>query len=435
MKIIITGDVLRPDDSGLSHQKSNIQWFYNLMNWQISQTLINDKVELLLWDEGKDSFDAKSFYQLNNLDISTESWAKLFSATVEDLTKDSIEYFRNFFKGVVAVVGFELPEVFLRLFNKYGIVYIDFITHPVRFLDDIFFGIRTNSTTAFEYLKNITISEEQFYVQANIHKATISRISQPELEKNSCLLVGQTKADRSLICDGTILTLLDYIDKLDEIAHTCSRIYYKPHPHAWQKDDAAQAVQKRSYIEVIHDNIYKLLCHESIYKVVSISSSVIYESRFFEKEGNYLYKNSLNLYDQENAQFNPWVVVPVYDDFYNPSFWSDMLAGCCRVNNCANITLPHKTSRLRMTCQTYWGYNFLDFDLLHRTVEQNILTTASEMACNKVLGSLKDLQTQLYGKRGCFQKSILFLKKIRDKIMRLLVKLRKPKELQTGRKK
>ena len=365
-KIVISGGVLRANPDGTPNQPLNIRWLYHLLAYPLSLAVKDADIGLVVWEAGGSSIDARQVYDLNGLEANESNWARLASA--KEFSESSRQYLRGFYEGSL-VLGFELPDLLLHFFNRCGIDYVDFAVHPVRYLDDFFFGIRTNIPDAFAVLTEHAVSEEVFYLQASIHKATVSRMRPPDIRENSCLCVGQTRVDKSLLAGERVLSLLDFLDDLARIALPYNAMYFKPHPYASADGDVERKLLALGKVETIHENIYRLLCHDAIKEVVGISSSVIYEARFFGKKGTYLLGNPMKLYDPAFPEgFDPWTFVPIYDDFFNPRFWSEMLKSKCRVRACADIKLPAKTSRLRISAQSHWGYNFLDYEILLRNM-------------------------------------------------------------------
>jgi len=364
-RVVITGDVLRANANGTPNQPLNIRWLYNLLHYPISRALGSAKLEIVIWDD-EGTLDGRRVYELCGLEPNEENWARL--ATAEELPPGAVEYLSPFFRGAV-VIGFELPDVLIRTFHALQIDYVDLTIHPVRFLDDILFGVRTSIPEAFEVLKVRAVDEDVFHIQAGLHKATVSRMTPLPIPADSCLCVGQTRVDKSLVAQGRILSLLDYRDEVQRIIDRHSRTYFKPHPYAAGQEDVVRALVELGDVEITGENIYRLLADEHITEVFGISSSAIYEAAFFGKKGTYLYMNPLRLWDATRpSNFDPWVFVPVYDDLLSPRCWAELLARRLKVNTCPENRLAPKASRLRISLQSHWGYNFLDSELLLRNM-------------------------------------------------------------------
>jgi len=157
---------------------------------------------------------------------------------------------------------------------------------------------------------------------------------------------------------------LDFPEAIQRIVSQHQRTYFKRHPYASNDEKVVKQLLRSGSVELTDENIYRLLCHDNIQEVFSISSSVVYEAQFFGKKGTYLLQNPLKLYDPSAPDFDPETFVPIYDDFFSPGFWSELLRSRCAVRPCADLRLPAKTSRLRISAQSHWGYNFLDYEIL-----------------------------------------------------------------------
>ncbi len=362
MKIIITGDILRPSPDGTPNQNNNIRWFYHLFNWQITRAA-DSPVQLLLWDEVNGGFDGKKFYALNGLEVSPESWVTLFDA--KEVENPSEDYFLKFFSDSL-VIGFELPEVFINIFQKHAITYIDFAIHPIRFLDDVFFGVRTNNKRIFGDLLKYRTSEDLYYIQANIHKATVSRMPELKLEPNSCLFVGQTELDRSLIENGRAFKAISFIDEINKIASGYSKLYYKPHPYAIDKVKVYEALSQSTQCEYIDENVYQILSSENIKEVITISSSVATEATYFGKRSTCLLRESIHTLKEEESDFSSIPYIPILDGFFSQRFWSDIL---CSEGIHGSLSIGFGNSRLRKSLQNFWGYNFLDYQILFNSLQ------------------------------------------------------------------
>ena len=364
-KIVFTGDVLRPMPDGTSHQALNIQWLADMLRYPVSMAA-DAELDVHLWDAGKGSIDGPRFYELNSSAVSPENWGRLFDA--REISLSSAEYLGTFFEDAV-VVGFELPDVMIRLFQARGVPYLDLFIHPVRYLEDLFFGIRTNVAEMFEVLTRHAVPEELFHMQAGIHKATMRRTPPLDIRRNTCLFVGQTPMDKSLLVNGNVLSVENFAEQIQQIARSSEKVYFKPHPYGSDEGQIMKILGGAGKAEITRANVYHLLAQDNIQEVFGISSSVLHEAEYFGKKVTHLSKNRLNLYGPQQTDFDPWTFVPVLDAFYNPRFWSELLGSVCAVKQCPDLHLSLKSSRLRTSLQMFWGYNFLDAELLLHNIK------------------------------------------------------------------
>ncbi len=370
-KITITGDITRPYPDGTPHQRTNIMWLWRLLQYPVTRAVGNLPVASLgCVSEGTPV--SPDIYDHTGYTPCEADWVQLYSRN--SLEPACLELLDRTYSGAL-VVGFELPDMLLRYFQHRGIPYIDTMLHPARYLDDIFLAFRTNVPQAFEALRTYAVPDEQLYVQAGIHAGTVVRMKPAAMPDNSCLLLGQTKVDKSLIKDSRVLSLDDFRDDLRRLAGEHSRIYFKRHPYHLEDPAVIAELQQEGVLFLTEANTYGLFCNEHISKVVAISSGALYEAQFFGKRTEYLYHPTYTLGNDTSA-FDPWTYIGVYDAFYTPRFWTDLLAAVCPVDNCPEVNIPRKTSRLRTSLQAYWGYNFLDHDILQNNLQGRIITEA-----------------------------------------------------------
>lgn len=362
-KIIITGDMLRPSINGEgSNQKINIDWLYNLLKFPLSLGN-NISIEVLNWDDNK-SFDSKLFYKLNGLNSMPEDWVMIYKS--KKFSDASLGYISTFFDKSL-VIGFELPDIFMHMFDELNIPYIDVIIHPIRYLDDIFFGFRTNKKEYFDKLKKFQINSKIYSIQAGIHSATISRMPKLNISENSVLFTGQVEIDKSLLKNGDILSILNFEDEFKELSKEYNKIYFKKHPYAKGSDEVNKFLHSLNNVEFIENNFYQLLGQENINSVYSISSSTVLEASYFEKKSQFLYQSPFLFSKDEEQIFDRRYYIPIFDEFLEPDFWATILFEK-NINDFKRI-LPFKSNRLRNSIQNYWGYNFLDAEILYKHIK------------------------------------------------------------------
>ncbi len=370
-KIIITGDILRPSDDGSgNNQKINIDWLYHLLKYALSQST-SLEIEVLNWEE--DGFDSKKFFAFYGRQSMPEDWISLYRSS--EPNKEAIDYMQTFFQDSL-VIGFEFPEIFMNIFGQLQISFIDIILHPIRYIDDVFFGMRTNNASIFGSLQDFQLDTQIFSIQAALHLATVNRMPKKvRLEKGSALFAGQTEIDKSLICDGELLSLLDFKEEFQEITQKYTKVYFKKHPYAKGNSKVDLFLSSFENVEFLYENFYYLLGQDEITAIYSISSSTVLESKYWGKESHYFYRNPFNLFDSQTDTFDNSAYIPIYEEFILPHFWSKILSGVIKTNKIALVDLPAKPNRLRNSLQNYWGYNFLDSDILikHTTIPHSLM--------------------------------------------------------------
>lgn len=347
-KIIVTGDLFRVCPvSYLPNQRKNILFFYHLL----SSTLFEDMkiFEIKLPEE---SFEHEKFYNLFGQKPSEIGWSSIYET--EKFSTSILSMLDEVFTTEL-VVGYELPTILKNYFEHRNITYFDFSIHPVRFLDDLLFSIESNCENFNTKINKYKVDDRLFYKFASLHKAKMVSKSTNKTKNNSALIIGQTEVDKSLIKNGKCLNLMDFIEKIKEIKTKYSTVYFKPHPYSRKKRILNEI--KKLGVVVTYENIYKLLTDQNIEMVAGISSSVLYEAKFFNKEVNY-FLNPKQSYD----------CAIDFDTFTDSEFWSDLLDIKLETKQ---ILVNKKPNRIRDIIGMYWGYDYLEYSNISDLIYSN----------------------------------------------------------------
>ena len=290
-------------------------------------------------------------------------WLYYLLCTQLQLTIDQVEIIYRDFASVELnlvdlVIGFELSAEAREKIDGMDKVYLDLRIHPVRFMDDVFFSFETNSDVIQSNLQSYRVNKELCKLQASLVKATVIKLGSDKIiAPNSLLLIGQTEYDQVLY-DGTkYLSLLDRIDEINEIASDYDHIYFKPHPYAKNSRYLLRELRKAlGDVRITHSNIYYLLANEGTQHVVSLNSSVLHESVYFDKQTTFLF----------NPTFTE-MQVGVFGDYFSGAFWSDILASTLRTIP-STLELPLQPSRLRKALNDFWGYNEISDEIVYYSI-------------------------------------------------------------------
>ena len=233
---------------------------------------------------------------------------------------------------------------------------LNFSIHPLRFGDDVFFNFESNNEKLREKLKKYEVNYNIFYAYADILRASyLKTIKKDKYHKNSLLLVGQTQKDKVIFDGKKYLSLLDYIDKIKDIAQDYDYIYFKPHPYAKNSKYIAKELKKElGTVEVVYDNVYHLLSSDNISCVVGLNSSVLYEAIYFHKKTEFLYQPYFDIGGND---------IGIYGDYWDSSFWSDILG----IED-KDIRLPFAPNRLRIALNDFWGYHEVSEEIILKDI-------------------------------------------------------------------
>lgn len=274
MQIVVTGDVLRPNLDGSAMQPPNIAKLADeLHSAGLRPAVLKDYPPIGL-DEWL------------RTDGPTDTVCWHLSQSVVPIGRDTL------------VVGFELPMNALNQFDKLGIKYIDACIYPIRFCNTLY-GIRAN----FELNSRFT---------AEIEPPTKfkCRLSFP---KNSALIVGQTVYDRSLVFDRRLVKLEEFEKDISALTSRFCNTVFRPHPHS---ETHGIAMMRNLGIGTCMEPTYNLLAHPNISHVFGISSSVLYECKYFGKPSTFW---------KERKQVQNYRPVK-RETFISEAFWKDALS-------------------------------------------------------------------------------------------------------------
>ncbi len=353
-RIVITSDVLRiENDEERSAFIKNTNFIYRILNKQLTSS---SRLGVEIIDSGKcQKFDCRKAYVYLNLEVSLENWAKVFDLDIEKIPSDLISYFEKIYQGSL-VVGFELPPIMVKIFDILNLPCISISWHPIRFMDDIFFGFLTNNSDIFERIDRYKLPESAIYISAETFRARALR-SESKIECEKILLIGQTKIDRSVISNDKIVSLNDFKTEISVLENE-NKLSFKPHPFANRNDyECLTAKYNLSVIEK-DANIYKILANEDVHKVAAISSGTLHEAKFFEKETISFIKGIQEFVYGEN-EFSNNIFLPVMNNFMSVDFWADITEPVLGEVFRDKYKILHKPNRLRTAACISWGYEEL----------------------------------------------------------------------------
>ncbi len=308
---------------------------------------------------GDEVFSRDYFFSLQGKKVADEDYHKY---EIEDFNEEQISYLKKFFNKDTIVIAHEAYGS-SNILEYLGCTVIDFAYHSYKLFDDLTFAVSTNNREIYNRLLKYQVSPERFYYYANYWKTFMiyqNIVNDKELKDNCAIFVGQMLKDTSVEKDGVFLSIADFEDRVKEISREYSALYYLPHPCLWNNcREHFKYVKKIPYIQMLKNNsTYGLLASDKVKKVVGISSSVLYEAQYFNKEVEYLYKPLFNIDDTfENKGY-----ISIYEDCWNPAFWADILSPVCEINKDVKDVNYFKgtSNKLRDVIGLYWGYRTLD---------------------------------------------------------------------------
>lgn len=321
-RAVFVSDVLKIDDRSdnlyANPQRINVDWIHSLFGDIFYDVFGFKESNIVYGDEGGFESIRWSVYNRIGLPFCGDSWALLYEGkefydVVEDVLKP-------YFKNVDVAFGFEIPPYLLKFFNNNGIDYIDFTIHPIRFLPDYVFGVRTNIESIQRKLNDSKISEQVFYDFARISKSRTVRVARSlNIVPNSAIFMGQIEVDSSLIQDGKVVTLEDVENSLIELTMAYPKVYYKAHPHNKSLKALKASVSKIRNCEWIDINAYDAFGINNFSLISSMSSGTLLEAKYFGCNTR-AFLNNKNHFNYLNENSNE-IYYPICKDVLSKDYW------------------------------------------------------------------------------------------------------------------
>ncbi|MGL4869378.1 MAG: hypothetical protein ACRC48_04040 [Aeromonas veronii] len=326
-KIIVTSDILKIDDRNndkhINPQRINAEWIKSLIANLIGKLLLIDD-ENIVYEHGDiGGYDSVRWqvYSSCGLPLESQSWAAIYEGDEFFNVLEPIMY--ESYKDSL-VICFEASPLMLKTFNNNNIPYIDFSIHPIRFLPDYMFGIRTNVPEWRSRIFESKIDDNVFYDFARISRSRTVRIMRGTLPiEGSALFMGQIEIDSSLICNGSIATEETVENALIELSSIYPKVYYKRHPHTKSETSLKKLVSKIKNCEWIDVNVYDAFGCGKFDLVASLSSGSVTEAHYFDIKTKWMLpkKNYFNT----NLDEKECIYYPIYQDVMKKEFWEYVL--------------------------------------------------------------------------------------------------------------
>lgn len=354
--IVLTGDLLRPQDSAFRPaQSGNILWLHRLLRRPIAAAT-GLEVRALAWED----FDTPRFYEAADASPDIAGWVGLFDA--EALPREAAQRLAAPFAEAAAVIGFELAEVQKRLLTRLGVPFVDLNIHPLRFGPDVFFAVQTNHAGIAASLAPFHAADHVFEPWADLLSAMAVKAPLHPPVTEAVLVVGQTRVDRALIAGGRLFDLSDFAAPLARAVGREGRLMFKPHPYNADGFGMHAAGVPLRRIRQVADNAYLLLAQDALKRVVGVSSSLVEEARFFGKEGVFLGTPPFRI-ARDATQLAPGLHASVVEAWLWADFWRDVLAPVMAVTARDGRRPTLGPNALRNALRQFWGWEEISFKL------------------------------------------------------------------------
>lgn len=359
MNIIFFGDILRAK-KGIPF---NQRWIEHLLEPLLTLSL-NVKMKQLELPELEDIF-TQIYLALgyNPEELENFAWCEIYNITPNEKV---LEIIAKYFKGNFAI-AFEIHPIIQKAFDILQIPYIKLMNHPIRYMDDIFFGITSNVPSIHNKILKYKTDEFFYRQHASILKAeaAVNEFTKKlRIKENSCIFFAQTNVDCSLMKDDKILNFFDFKDEFLKDIEPYEHTYFKLHPYA-KNQEVIDFIKTLDNVTILYGNeinFYDLISSDNIKKCFAISSGSLYEARYFGKEVKYYHKQPFMFvtdYPDGNYPIAD-TFVPIYKTFWQPGFWADILSDFFEPKKDIPVVTENYSNKLRRILKMTWGYNDVD---------------------------------------------------------------------------
>ena len=287
---------------------------------------------------------------LTNNNSLIDDWIDIWS---KSLASEDDTIFDEFKFSKTLVIGFEMPEWYAKYFDSKNISWLNIKIHPIRFLDDLYFDVKTS--IKYDLTKHsVSDSFIDFCVQSlRLRYGVTTRDKSP----STFALFGQTPFDKSVFINGEFQSIENYFQLIDTISKGYDQVVYKPHPYSPDTTLDKKIIDRYHAKVLTNDDTYEVLLNENIDLICAISSSVLYEAPYFGLESYFLEKKS--------CLFGP--PINFFSWLNDSTFWNKIFGNKSQSN--IGLPFPSKPNFLRnVFCS--WSYQTNERILEDRILSQ-----------------------------------------------------------------
>jgi hypothetical protein len=334
-----------------SEQESNLKWLVDVF----ARPLRNATNPLELFPR---KFSREMFFKHSG--IKCNLFTKHFHYEAGNIVGNSIDYLREYFDENTLIIGYELSPQTRDVLTRAGLTYLDIWLHPVRYLDDILFAMRSNNEAINKALKDNELDQSLFYTHADLLRVQNYRgfkRLKDEIIPNSALFIGQLLDDKAIMKDGSFLNLLNFKDRFKALTKTHAHVYYIRHPFLKAGDEAIlKFVEGHRNASLLNLPTYHLLASNEVESVETISSSVATEAIFFDKKTALYHTPAVEIREGQTKRYYSIDQSLLFDNF-----WRRVLFPVIDTTPFTKpVEFASKKDKLRDALSFYWGYREID---------------------------------------------------------------------------
>ncbi len=316
MRIVVTQDIFRGRESGLTSVGGNARWLNELLRVALIGT--NSDLRLVQPVSEGGNVDVARVYERLGIPASAAGWAQMVSepmlAGLPELTP---------LMSTDLVVGFGLTPALMRGLDAAGVRILDIEISPLRFGRNLFFRARTTCATTRELLQLLQVSRDEIAQDVQFVAGKLALFA-PRDKANGAFGVafGQSHIDLSIVERGRIASLEDdgVIQRLTALAETVEELHVVPHPSLSARpsnlhrvlDEIPNAVLERQ-------QAYSYLAAEDLRFVTALSSSTLREAEAFGRTARPLITPDRDCAALLPPGLSEWF--DVHDVLFSPATW------------------------------------------------------------------------------------------------------------------
>jgi glucosyl-dolichyl phosphate glucuronosyltransferase len=281
-RIVVTGDVFRTT-SGDADQLWNVGWLRDELTPVLTELTGLRPVIRYRLEEREEARERMpslgrgviaEWYRLLGHTPSLEAWAATFGKTAPPPAL--IDAMRPDYDRAL-VVGFELSPLMRSVLDGVGVPWIDVGVSALRFLDDIALTLRFS--WPLEVAHPGLVTQDCVKAAASNMRALHGDDPSATALDGTCVFLGQTLRDRTLIKDGKFVSDAAVIEQVAQ-ALGGRPLVVKPHPLA-PANPLLDALQHRFGARRTDANVYAILASRADVRLLTISSSAAVEAGCF----------------------------------------------------------------------------------------------------------------------------------------------------------
>ena len=387
-KFIICADPLFTSEL---EQSSVLNWFFDLIKFPLSKATNGNIIKFISKDYNSNFFNRKTFFDKSDYQINLDDKQTYFNPM--EIKNTSEDYFIQHFGDCTdtLIIGYEFSNETKEILDRLNYTYIDIWLHPVRFMDDILFAFKSNNKSIMDKLFNHKVDDDYFYLYANKTKIKFNKQNPDSgIKENSALFVGQMYTDKSIFKNGLMTNITHFKSEFEDLCNNYSTVYYARHPYIKQDlPEVTEFLNSFTNVEIATLSSYEYLSSPNVSKICGISSSVVSEAKYFNKNTEFFLGPNVPYGNTKND------FISIYNEFVSPHFWSDILSNVVDTIECKKLEFFNTSNTLRNTLKFYWSYGDIDESVrsIQKSTELDQKTRQLEIRVNNTERKLPKVNT------------------------------------------